>query len=233
MRQGASSAGAGPRLRFRGVLLDLDGTILDSGPGLVRSVHYALQQIGQRDLPDGDDILALVGLPLETILSRLGYRAGPAHEAAFVAAYRAHFARHFREATRTYPYVSEVLGLLKQAGVRLAVVTTKHQTQAEFVTEGCGLAGFFDYIHGYQDGRKHKPDPEPIVTALRRIGVSRRDALMVGDTELDIEAGRAAGTATCAVTYGYRPAALLRQQRPDFMLADVRDLVAVVLMRPR
>ncbi len=211
------------------MLFDLDGTILDSGPALVRSVRYALEQLGQRELPDEDDILALVGLPLETILCRLGIRAGPEQEAVFVASYRDHFARHFSENTKTYPHVLEVLEVLKPAGVKLAVVTTKHQTQAELVIQGCGLAGFFDYIHGYQAGQRHKPDPEPVLAALQQIGVFSHDALMVGDTELDIESGRAAGTTTCAVTYGFRPAALLHQLRPDFMVADFRDLIGIVL----
>ncbi|MEO0077778.1 MAG: HAD-IA family hydrolase [candidate division WOR-3 bacterium] len=216
-------------MRFRAVLFDLDGTILDSGTDLVCSVRHALHQVGFHDQPDDDDILALVGLPLETILLRLGFPASPDQVAAFVAAYRSHFARHFRDHTKLYPYAAQVLSCLRQAGARLAVVTTKHQTQAELVLEGCGAAGFFDYIHGYKEGREHKPHPEPVLTALQQLGVAPADALMVGDAETDIESGRAAGTATCAVTYGYRPAALLHRFRPDFMLADIRDLVSVVL----
>ncbi len=229
MRQSPGPAGTGVALRFGAVLFDLDGTILDSGTDLVGSVRHALRAVGCRDLPDDDDILALVGLPLEAIFARLGSSAGPDQAAEFVAAYRSHFARHFRDNTRLYPHVAEVLERLKQTGVLLAVVTTKHQSQAELVLEGCNAAGFFDYIHGYKEGRKHKPHPEPVLTALEQLGAAPSAALMVGDAETDIESGRAAGTATCAVTYGYRPAALLHQFRPDFMLGDIRDLVGIVL----
>jgi pyrophosphatase PpaX len=215
-------------LRYRGVLFDLDGTLLDSGADLVRTVRYALQQVVSAEPPDEEDILMLVGLPLETILSRLGYPADEVQTNRFVTAYREHFLRHGTDSTRPFPHVVPVLERLKELGVRLGVVTTKHQSQAEVVLDRCGLDGVFDYVHGHLDGRRHKPHPEPVIVASGKLGLAVRDVLMVGDTELDIESGRAAGAATCGVTYGFRPVALLHQMRPDYLLRDVRDLVAIV-----
>jgi pyrophosphatase PpaX len=79
------------------------------------------------------------------------------------------------------------------------------------------------------EGRQHKPHPEPVLAALSRLGAKSGEGLMVGDSELDIEAGRAAGVATCAVTYGFRPVWLLRELRPDFLISNIRDLVPIVV----
>jgi 2-phosphoglycolate phosphatase len=211
------------------VLYDLDGTLVDSACDIVAAMRHAMLQVDNREPPDADELRALIGRPLSTILCDTGYPSDAASTARFIDSYRDHYARHFRDHTRVFPGVLEVLCHLRQAGVKQAVVTTKHQTQAEMVVEGCGLTGFLDYVHGHKEGRQLKPHPEPMLTALAQLGVQAGAAMVVGDTELDIESGRAAGTATCGVAYGYRPAGLLRLARPDFLIGDIRDLVPVVM----
>jgi len=217
-------------LRYRATLFDLDGTLVDSGQDLVGSVQYAFKTVfPEQDVPEPDDILAQVGKPLETMARELGGQLDAGKTQQFVDTYRAHYAEHFQEHTQVFPGVSELLAQLKAAGVRLAVVTTKHQTQAEFTLTGLELAKYFDYIHGWQEGREHKPHPEPVLTVLSRLGLEPAAALMVGDSELDIQAGRAAGTATCAVTYGFRPAWFLHAFGPDFLVSEASDILAVVV----
>ena len=217
-------------LRFAAALFDLDGTLIDSGQDLIVSVQYALKRVApERELPEGDDILVQVGKPLEVILRELGYPADDASTGFFVDTYRAHYAEHFNEHTRLYPGVEDMLACLKKAGVKLALVTTKHQSQADFTVEALGLARYFDYVHGWQEGRQHKPHPEPIITTLARLGVLPGEAIMVGDSELDIESARAAGVATCAVTYGFRPAWFLRSLRPDFLVSRAADIAPIVV----
>lgn len=220
----------GQRLRYAAVLFDLDGTLINSAIDLVNSVQYALRQVApQREPPDGEDILCQVGKPLEVIVRELGYPSDPANTRTFVDTYREHFAEHFNDHTQLYPDVEATLAALRSAGARLALVTTKHQVQADFTAKECGLAQYFDYIHGYIEGRQHKPHPEPVLTAVERLGVTPAAAIMVGDTELDIESGRAAGTATCGVTYGFRPAWFLKSLRPDFLISGISDLTAIVV----
>jgi pyrophosphatase PpaX len=219
-----------PALRYSAALFDLDGTLIDSAQDLVGSVRYALKHVGpDREPPEGKDILVQVGKPLEVILRELGYPADEASAGRFVDTYRAHYAEHFNEHTKPYPGVEDVLEFLKASGVRLALVTTKHQAQADFTVEAFGLAQYFDYVHGWQEGRQHKPHPEPVLTALGRLGVQPGAAIMVGDSELDIESAKAAGVATCAVTYGFRPAWFLRAFRPDFLVSAAADIVPIVV----
>ena len=219
-------------LRYQVALFDLDGTLIDSGRDIVKSVRYALSQVfSERELPADDDILVLVGLPLEAIVRELGYPADNESAHRFANVYRAFYAEHYDDSTKVYPGIRELLDELRGAGVNLALVTTKHQIQAELTLAGAGLACYFDYVHGWLEGRKHKPDPEPVLASLNRLDAQPGATIMVGDSELDIQAAKAAGVDTCAVTYGFRPAWFLRSFHPDFLVARPADVVSVVLSR--
>jgi pyrophosphatase PpaX len=216
-------------VRFPFVLFDLDGTLIDSGQDLVASVQHALRALDGRDPPDAADILALVGSPLEKFPPALGYPSDPASLSLFADTYRTYYAEHFNDHTGMYPGIEQMLSELKGAGARLALVTTKHQAQADFTARECGLLAWLDHVHGWREDRKHKPDPEPVRLALAALGGAAGQALMVGDSELDIEAGRSAGVATCAVSWGFRPAWLLKEYRPDYLVGAARDIVDIVL----
>ena len=181
-----------------------------------------------REAPEAEDVLALVGKPLEAIVHQFGLGGTDAEVRRFVDAYRTHYAEHFNDNTKPYPGVEELLAYLSTVGVKLAVVTTKHQTQADFTLAGCGLSRYFDYVHGWQEGRQHKPDPEPLVSALARLGVEASTAIMIGDSELDIEAAKAAGIDSCAVTYGFRPAWFLQTYHPDYLVMRAADIGPII-----
>lgn len=218
-----------PSLRYAAVLFDLDGTLIDSGIDLVNSVRHALAQVApERALPEADEILALVGNPLELFVRHFGWPDDPESTRRFVDSYREHYAVHFNDHTRLYPGVEETLSALRKAGARIALVTTKHQQQADFTAERTGLARWFDYIHGWREDRQHKPHPEPVLLTCAALGVEPGASLMVGDTELDIEAGKAAGAATCAVTHGFRPTWFLVAQKPDYVIGSICDILGIV-----
>ncbi len=216
-------------MRYPFVLFDLDGTLIDSARDLVASVRHALRALEDREPPEAVDILALVGSPLEKFPPALGYPADPASLARFADSYRAHYAEHFNDHTRLYPGIADTLARLKGAGARLGLVTTKHQAQADFTARAMGLLDYLDHVHGWLEGRRHKPDPEPVTMALTALGGSADRALFVGDSELDIEAGRAAGCATCAVAWGFRPAWLLKEYRPDYLIGAPHEIAEIAL----
>jgi phosphoglycolate phosphatase-like HAD superfamily hydrolase len=237
-------------LRYSSVLFDLDGTLIDSKTDIVAAVRHALQDISRRpgfgaaadsaeasasstraaekELPSEDEIVGEIGRPLEEVLRNLGYRVSPALERRFVGSFRAWYSRHHADHVRVFPGVEETLSALRRSGVKLGVVTTKQQAQAEAVLRSAGLGRWFDVVRGWEEGRRHKPDPEPVVAAAAALGNEPGSALMVGDTEQDVVCGRAAGASTCAVSYGYRPAGLLLRYRPDFLVVDVRQVVEIV-----
>jgi HAD superfamily hydrolase (TIGR01549 family) len=217
-------------LRYRAALFDLDGTLIDSGRDIVKSVRHALTQVfSDRSLPADEDILVLIGLPLESVVRELGYPADKESTRRFADAYRAFYAEHYNDSTKVYSGIKELLEALQSAGVKLALVTTKHQLQAEFTLAGSGLACYFDYVHGWLEGRKHKPDPEPVIASIAKLEVEPGAAIMVGDSELDIQSAKAAGVDTCAVTYGFRPAWFLKSFHPDFLVARPADVTPIVI----
>jgi 2-phosphoglycolate phosphatase len=215
--------------RYSAALFDLDGTLIDSGKDVVGAVRYALRRtLPGQERPADADILVLIGQPLEAVVRALAAGVDDGSARRFADVYRSYYAEHFNDHTRVYPGVPELLKTLSGAGVKLALVTTKHQTQAEFTLAGTGLAGYFNYVHGWLEGRKHKPDPEPVLCALRSLDVKPDAAIMVGDSELDIQSAKAAGVDTCAVTYGFRPAWFLKSFRPDFLVGHPADIVPIV-----
>jgi phosphoglycolate phosphatase-like HAD superfamily hydrolase len=126
--------------RYRAVLFDLDGTLIDSEEDLMASVKHGLRQVEGRRLPPDDVIIMEVGKPLEVMLGNLGYPSDDATTAYFAASYREYYANYFTDHTRLFPPVKEVLTFLGEAGTKLALLTTKHHSQAELTVEGLDCA---------------------------------------------------------------------------------------------
>lgn len=216
--------------RYQAALFDLDGTLVDSNVGIVAAVRHACTVVGAVEMPDTGDILMEIGKPLEEIHRDLGAPGGPGAAGEFARAFREFYARHFSDAISLYPGVREGLEAIAARGVATAVVTTKLQEQAEMVVTAVGLRPLLRVVRGWKEGRQHKPSPEPVLEAIAALAAVPARTLLVGDSELDILAGRAAGTGTCAVTYGFRPAAFLASFRPDYMASRFSDVVPIVLM---
>lgn len=218
-------------MRYEAALFDLDGTLVDSSADIIAAVRHACEHVGANEPPEGQDILLEIGKPLEEVFRDLGSPGGPGRVGAFIRAFREFYAGHFNDHATLYPDVPEVLEELAGSGVATGVVTTKMQEQAEMVVRAAGLSRLFGVVRGWREGLEHKPDAGPVRAALAALGKAPRRTLMVGDSELDILAGRAAGTDTCAVAYGFRPAPFLMSFHPDFLVSRFRDIGPIVLGR--
>jgi phosphoglycolate phosphatase len=190
--------------RFDAVLLDLDGTLIDSARDLMETLNATLAEQGLRRV-DIDETRAMIGdgarVLLERALSRTG---GDASAAAgllprFLAIYGADASRH----TRPYPGVVETLDGLKAAGLRLAVVTNKPEAATHAILRDLALDRFMDAVVGGDTLPQRKPHPAPLLEALSRLRVTPERAVMVGDNHHDVDAGHAAGLPVVAVAYGY------------------------------
>lgn len=219
------------RIRLSGVaavIFDLDGTLVDSRADIAAAVNRGLRAVGAGERRD-EEIHVLIGEPLVAIFEKLlGERAaGRAEEAA--RAFRAHYFDHCADRSRLYPGVAECLDAL--AGIPLAVATAKMTYMAKEVVRRLGIAGRFAVVQG-SDGIPHKPHPAVLELAVRALGVEAKACWMVGDTPLDILAGRAAGMRTAAVTYGIGTEAALCAAAPDLVVGDPRDLPAALAPIP-
>lgn len=189
---------------LRALLLDLDGTLVDSARDLQEALNAMLAEEGLR--PVGlEECKGMIGDGGGKLVERALAATGgdparqPACLARFLARYEAEPTRH----TRPYPGVVETLERARARGLKLAVVTNKPEAATHLVLEALGLAGLFDAVVGGDTLPRRKPDPDPVLLALDRLGVAPGDALMVGDNHHDVNAARAAGVASVAVTYGY------------------------------
>lgn len=224
------------------VLFDLDGTLVDTSEMYRLATRYILNKYlghegGAGGGADGDaggtDALAaevdrMWGLPLDVIMSRVGARAAPQMVRDFVDFYM----QNHRGRVWPYPDVREALDALRAGGQRVAVVTSKRRVPAESDLALAGFDGLYETLVGHEDVKRHKPDPAALLLALRRLGCPAGAALMVGDSVVDVEAGRAAGIATAAALWGTFDAPTLLGARPDWVLRSPRELAQFCVAAP-
>jgi len=206
------------------ILFDLDGTILDSVELILRSYRHTLR-VHRGYEPDDAVWMRGLGTPLRVQFRQ--WTDDPAELEAMVTTYREYNNAHHDELARPYDGVSAAVRALHGTGKRFALVTSKFQNGARRGLVLAGVADLFDVIIGADDVVQPKPHPEPVLTALERIGAAPPDAVFVGDSRHDLESGRAAGVATAAVLWGPFDRAHLADLAPDYWLERPEDLATL------
>jgi phosphoglycolate phosphatase len=208
------------------ILCDLDGTLVDSRQDIAVAFQHAWQTVIGVTPPTATAIARHIGKPLAVMLSELGGGLSPPLLSTFLTAYRRTYAR--QDASLTQPYPGVITTLHALSTFTLGIVTTKEQAQAQIVLRRLGLTPFFQHIQGGTPGLRLKPAPDTILAALGALHCAPPHALMVGDTPADILAGKAAGTRTCAVTYGFGTREALSQCVPDYLIDAFGELVTLL-----
>lgn len=215
-------------MRPTAVLLDLDGTLSDSAPGLVASLRHMHAGLGW-PVPADDELRGWLGPPTSTSLAERG------HDAATVERGVALFREHLIGGgglwdQSTYPGIATLLGDLRAAGVPTSILTFKLQGDAEAVAEHLGLRASLGAVHGRiasDDGRSKAP---LIARALAELGVpASRDVVMVGDRRHDVEGAIEAGVTGVGVTWGYGSRAELEESGAAHVVDDVERLRSLLL----
>jgi pyrophosphatase PpaX len=209
---------------FDPVIFDLDGTVVDTVELIAESFRYATRTVLDETLPD-ELILAGVGQPLMAQMRDLSAE----HAQQLYDVYREYNHRRHDELIRGYDGVAEVLDGLRAAGKRLGIVTSKSADTTQMAFRAVGLREHFGVVVTASDTTEHKPSPVPLRLCLERFGAPAEGALYVGDSPVDITAGRAAGMATAAVAWGvFGPEALLAAG-PDYWLDAPVELLDLCL----
>lgn len=205
----------------RAVLVDLDGTLLDSRLSIRETLNTVL---AERGLPpfSREETDRLIGHPLRHILAQRTSDAAAIE--ALTHRYRAAYNEVGWITVGTYPGFVELLRDLRSQQVPLAVVTSKGQHETETLLFDLGLGDLFDAIVGDDDVRPLKPDPAPVVAACRLLGVPTDQAAMVGDTTFDVQAAVAAGAHSIGVLWGIHTAATLREAGAHALAPTVPQL---------
>ncbi len=210
------------------VAFDLDGTLVDSAPDLNHSLGLALASVGFQE-PTEAQTRAWIGGGVELLIRRaLDWAGGKAGVAKFDAAYAEFSARYSDNLfvrSRLYPGVPETLDALVDRGLALCCVTNKRIDFAERVLELAGIRGRFRTVLGGDSLPEKKPSAAPLLAAAKAAGVAASAAVLVGDSDQDFAAAKAAGWPFVWARYGYRqqlaeaPAALISIGAFDELLA--------------
>ena len=210
---------------FDPILLDLDGTVIDS-VALIRESHrHAVKTVLGEDWPD-ERLVANVGRPL---LEQMAVFA-PDRADELYGVYREWNHANTAHLLEQYEGITEVLTELRAAGRRLGIVTSKSHDAVDLAWGVLPhLRELFEVVIGAEDTAIHKPDPTPVREALARLGAGPEGACYVGDAPFDLRAGRAAGVVTVAVTWGFFSPADLIAEGPDIVVDTPAELLRTCL----
>lgn len=190
-------------MRLRAVLFDMDGTLLDTAPDFI-AIIQAMR--ADRDLPPADEIRirnVVSGGAQAMIMTAFGLDPSASEFETLRQEFLARYQDHCAVFTRPYEGMHELLADIEQARLLWGVVTNKPLRFAEPIMQRLGLAERSSILVCPDHVKRSKPDPEPMLLACSRLALEPASVLYVGDDLRDIESGRAAGTRTAAVRYGY------------------------------
>jgi phosphoglycolate phosphatase len=185
----------------RALIFDLDGTLIDSKQDLIHSVNAMLRELGRGELAEGT-ISGYIGHGAPQLVARaLGNGCTEEERQQALEFFLRYYETHKMDTTCAYPGVAETLG--KLASMPMAVLTNKPVRISVRILDAMGLAKYFRAIYGGNSFETKKPDPLGARTILRELGVEPREALLVGDSEVDVQTARNAGMLAAAVNYGF------------------------------
>jgi pyrophosphatase PpaX len=211
-------------MRFPIVLFDLDGTVVDSGDIILASMRHAAKEVLGVEPPD-EQLMAAVGGPgLEAQMHALA----PDLVDELVTVYRAHN-EPLHDELVCCSGMEDVLVRLKDEGRRLGIVTAKRRQTVELAFARIPIAHLFETVLGGDETERHKPDPEPLLLALERLGSKPEEAAYVGDAPFDVQAAKAAGVFAIGVTWGgIHSRERLEAEHPDALVDTTEELLAVL-----
>lgn len=211
-------------------LFDLDGTVLDTYAPILESMRYATKTVFGEALPDSK-LVSMVGQPLVTQMQAFAAERGCGSEIAdeLTRVYREYNERDLDEKSFPFPGIPEAIASLKNAGFTVGVVTSKRAVLATKSLKAHGLFDAFACVNGAEDSTAHKPDPDPLLTAAKKLGVSPDRCVYVGDSPYDLQAAHAANMSCVGVTWGkFFGRDILLEQMPSVLIASPEELVGAV-----
>jgi pyrophosphatase PpaX len=211
-------------MRFPVVLFDLDGTLIDSGPIILASMQHATKTVLGREIAYEELAATVGGQGLVSQMQALD----PDRVDELIEAYRLHN-DPLHDTLQAFDEVLALVPTLREQGRKLGIVTAKRHRTVALAADRFPELHSFDVVIGYEDTERHKPDPDPVLVALDRLGATPAEAAYVGDSPFDIRAAKAAGAFAIAVGWGgiHADERLLAEE-PDAFVREPRELLDVL-----
>lgn len=211
------------------IIFDLDGTLIDSRKDIAHCVNWTLRDM---ELPEinHDVIYSHVGHGVRDLMQGAiqeahGEEAERVYDKA-LALFDHYYSRHLLDHTRLFGGMDEVLVAFREKS--MAVITNKPQKYTDPIMAGLAINGYFGAILGREAAQESKPHPAPIFKVMEQMPANKERTVVIGDTEVDIEAGKRAGVLTCGVLFGFGKPEEVRQAKPDFIVEDTRELLQIL-----
>ena len=207
------------------LLFDLDGTLVDSIDLLLAAFRHTFEtHLGAA--PSDEEWIAGIGTPL--VAQMRAFVSDEAMIEQMMRTYRAFQREHHDLLLREFDGVRDTLTLLKARGHPISLVTSKMNDLAYRALQYAALDALVDDVVGFDSCARHKPEPEPVLIALDRLGYAPNEAIFIGDSPHDISAGNAAGVISVAALWGPFSRTALEAASPRYLLSNIRDLPALV-----
>jgi pyrophosphatase PpaX len=203
------------------LLFDLDGTLIDSIELILNSARFAFEGFTGRP-PSDDEWRAGIGRPLHAVFRE--YAPDETEAERLLGRYREYQLANHDRLVRAYEGIVPVIEALAKAGHPMALVTSKSSWMSQRALDHVGLTAAIPVIVGADSCDNHKPHPEPVERALAILGATPQNALFVGDSPFDVQAGRAAGVYTIGVTWGAFSREEMERCGADVVLDAVSEL---------
>ena len=214
------------------IIFDLDGTLVDSSMDITNALNYAITPYGLKPLTV-EDTIKMVGEGLTRLIEKILVASGDSLRRgdnnasikdAVLDRFIKYYSEHLADFTRPYPGVTKTLEML--GGYKKAIISNKRESLSKKLLEQLGLMKFFDVVLGSDSALEKKPSPAPVKKVLEILGIEPHRAIIVGDSDFDIQAGKGAGLITVAVTYGFRDRETLKDA--DFIIDSIGELLTLI-----
>lgn len=209
------------------VILDFDGTLADTQPLIVSTLHRTLAELHLPPRTD-EECRSIIGLPLKECFTTLSEIDDATAERCADVYRRIFDEDNHPGAVSLFPGVLKTIETLHNNGLLLAICSSRGRPTLDGFVQSFHLEQYISAIVSANDVQHHKPNPEPVLMILRELNVAAEDTIVVGDANYDILMGRNAGCHTCGVTYGNQSASDLRAAGADYLIDSFADLLRVL-----
>ncbi len=215
---------------YKACIFDLDGTLTDTLESLAFSVNETMKEIGMPQITE-DQCRQFVGNGAKVLIEKTLRAAGDENLNRFEEAFEVYgriFDDNCTYKVKPYDGIPEMLHQMKERGMKLGVLSNKPDRQAVHVVSEIFGTDTFDIVQGQKEGIPRKPDPAAALSIAGQFGISPKEAIYIGDSEVDAATGKAAGMDTILVSWGFRPKEELREAAPEWLVDRAEEIMAII-----